>query len=216
MSDASLPHEFQYSSARDQAETAIAGMWLFLATETLFFGALFLSWIYSRHWNQAGFDAGAQRTDLTIGTINTAILVTSSLVYSMGLAFIEAGNRRRLIQCCAVAWMLGLAFLILKFGIEWHEDFHRHLFPGAHFAITGPLGGGARLFFIFYFVGTALHGVHMIGGLVLVGWIILRARRDEFSPRYTMPVAVVGLYWSFVDMVWIVLYPLIYLVGRGP
>jgi cytochrome c oxidase subunit III len=216
MSDTtSLPHEFQYSSARHQAETAIAGMWLFLATEILFFGALFLSWIYSRHWNQAGFDAGAQQTNLTIGTVNTAILVTSSFVYSVGLAFIEIGNKRRLIQCCAVAWMLGFAFLILKFGVEWHGDFNKHLFPGAHFAITGELSGGARLFFIFYFVGTALHGLHMIGGLTLVGWIIVRARRDEFSPAYYTPVAAVGLYWSLVDMVWIVLYPMIYLVGRG-
>jgi cytochrome c oxidase subunit 3 len=217
MADASyLPHEFQYSSARHQAETAIAGMWLFLATEMLFFGALFLSWIYSRHWNQAGFDAGAQQTNLTIGTVNTAILLASSFVYSAGLAFIEIGNKRRLIQCCAVAWMLGFAFLILKFGVEWHGDFHKHLFPGSHFAITGPLSGGAQLFFIFYFVGTVLHGLHMIGGLILVGWIILRARRDEFSPGYYTPVAAVGLYWSFVDVVWIVLYPLIYLVGRGP
>jgi cytochrome c oxidase subunit 3 len=89
-------------------------------------------------------------------------------------------------------------------------------FPGPDFAINGPLGGGARIFFVFYFLGTAIHGLHMIGGLVLVGWIILRAWRDEFSFRYYTPVCVVGLYWSFVDMVWIVLYPLIYLVGRGP
>jgi len=216
MPEASLTHEFQYSSARHQAETAISGMWLFLATEVLFFGALFLTWIYSRHWNQAGFDAGARRTDLAIGTINTVILLASSFIFSAGLAFIEAGNTRRLIQCCAIAWLLGIGFLILKFGIEWREDFSKHLFPGPDFAINGPLGGGARIFFVFYFLGTAVHGLHMIGGLVLVGWIILRARRDEFSFRYYTPVCVVGLYWSFVDMVWIVLYPLIYLVGRGP
>jgi len=191
-------------------------MWLFLATEVLFFGALFLTWIYSRHWNQAGFDAGARQTDLAIGTINTVILLASSFVFSAGLAFVEAGNTRRLIQCCAIAWLLGIGFLILKFGIEWREDFSKHLFPGPDFAINGPLGGGARIFFVFYFLGTAIHGLHMIGGLVLVGWIILRAGRDEFSFRYYTPVYVVGLYWSFVDMVWIVLYPLIYLVGRGP
>jgi len=191
-------------------------MWLFLATEVLFFGALFLTWIYSRHWNQAGFDAGAQQTELAIGTINTVILVVSSFVYSAGVAFIEAGNSRRLIQCCAVAWALGVAFLILKFGIEWRDDFAKHLFPGPGFAVQGPLNGGARIFFVFYFLGTALHGLHMVGGLALVGWIILRARRGEFSPASYTPVIVVGLYWSFVDMVWIVLYPLIYLVGRGP
>jgi cytochrome c oxidase subunit III len=215
MSEAALTHEFQYSSARHQSETAVAGMWLFLATEVLFFGALFLSWIYARHWTQAGFDAGAQQTDLTIGTINTAILIASSFVYSLGAAFMEFGNTRRLIQCCVFAAGLGVVFLILKFGIEWHEDFHKHLFPGPGFAIEGALGGGARIFFVFYFVSTALHGLHMIVGLCLVGWIIARARLGEFSSSYNTPVIVVGLYWSFVDMVWIMLYPLIYLVGRG-
>lgn len=216
MSETSLPHGFQYSSAGHQAGTAISGMWLFLATEVLFFGAIVLAWIYCRHWNQPGFDAGAQKTQLAIGTINTVILLTSSLVYSAGLAFIEAGNRRRLIQCCAATWALGFSFLILKFGLEYYKDFAADLFPGPAFAINGTLGGSAQLFYVFYFVSTALHGIHMIGGLVLVGWIIQRARRNEFSPVYYTPVAVVGLYWSFVDVVWIVLYALIYLVGRGP
>lgn len=215
MADAALPRDFQYSSALHQDETAVSGMWLFLATEVMFFGALFLSWIYARHWNQPGFDAGAQHTQLAIGTINTVILVTSSFVYSLSVAFIKVGNVRRMIQCCAVAWILGFTFIILKFGLEWSKDFSDHLFPGANFGITGPLGDGARIFFVFYFIGTALHGLHMTGGLVLVAWIILRARRDDFSFRYYTPVAVVGLYWSFVDMVWIVLYPLIYLVGRS-
>ena len=215
MSDISLPHEFQYSSAEHQAETAITGMWLFLATEMLFFGAILLAWIYCRHWNQAGFDAGAARTQLAIGTINTVILVTSSLVYSLGLSFIEVGNSRRLIQCFGIVWLLGLAFLILKFGLEYYLDFAAHLFPGPGFAINGALGGGARLFFVFYFVATVIHGVHMVGGLALVGWLIVRARRDEFSSVYYTPVVVIGLYWSFVDIVWIVLYALIYLVGRA-
>jgi len=215
MAEAALPHGFQYASARHQSETAVAGMWLFLATEVLFFGALFLSWIYCRHWNEAGFDAGARQTDLTLGTINSVILISSSFAYSAGVAFIEFGNRRRLIQCCAVAWLLGLSFLILKFGIEWHEDFSKGLFPGPDFAITGPLGGGSQLFFVFYFISTALHGLHMLVGLGLVGWVIRRARRGEFTARDNTPVAVVGLYWSFVDIVWLVLYPLIYLIGRG-
>jgi cytochrome c oxidase subunit 3 len=215
MPEASLTHEFQYSSATHQAETAIAGMWLFLATEVLFFGALFLAWIYSRHWDQAGFDMGAQQTSLVIGTINTVILVASSFVYSVGIAFIGEGNSRRLIQCCAIAWLLGLSFLVLKFGLEWRNDFASHLFPGPGFAIRGPLSSGARMFFVFYFFGTAIHGLHMVVGMGLVGWIILRAWRREFSSRFYTPVGVVGLYWSFVDMVWIMLYPLIYLLGRG-
>jgi cytochrome c oxidase subunit 3 len=215
MSEASLTHEFQYSSARHQAESAISAMWLFLATEVLFFGVLFLSWIYCRHWNPLGFDAGALKTNLTIGTINTVLLITSSFVYSAGVAFIEAGSSRKLIWCCAIAWLLGSAFLFLKFGIEWTGDLSEHLFPGGNFSIHGPLGNGARLFFVFYFFGTAIHGLHIVVGLFFVGWIIVRAWHEDFSPRYYTPVTVVGLYWSFVDTVWLILYPLIYLVGPG-
>lgn len=216
LASGTVPHGFQYESASHQAQTAIAGMWLFLATEVLLFGGLILSWIYSRHWAPVGFDAGARETVLWIGTLNTALLITSSFTYALGVAFIRAGNTRRLIQCCEATLILGLAFLALKFGLEWHEDFANHLFPASpSFKITGPGEGGARLFFVFYFVGTGLHGVHMIVGTALVVWIILRARRGEFSPAYYTPVHVVGLYWSFVDIVWLTLYPLIYLVGRG-
>ncbi|MGO4842476.1 cytochrome c oxidase subunit 3, partial [Rhizobiaceae sp. 2RAB30] len=104
------------------------------------------AWIYSRHWNQAGFDAGAQQTSLAIGTINTVILLTSSFVYSVGLAFIRVGDSRRLIQCCILAWLLGATFLVLKFGVEWPDDIERGLFPGHGFSITGQLSGGAQLF----------------------------------------------------------------------
>ncbi len=215
MSDLTAPHAFQYEDSDHESQTAVAGMWLFLATEVLFFGGLILSWIYSRHSNQAGFDAGARETELWIGTLNTAILVTSSFVYATGLAFIRVGNTRRLVQCCSVALALGLAFLALKFGLEWGDDFAKHLFPNArNFKVTGPEEGGARLFFIFYFIGTALHGVHMMVGVLLVSWIIQRARRNEFTAMYFTPVQVVGLYWSFVDIVWLTLYPLIYLIGR--
>jgi cytochrome c oxidase subunit III len=209
-------HDFQYESPSHQAETAVAGMWLFLATEVLFFGGLLLSWIYARHWNQLGFDAGARETKLWIGTLNTVILITSSFVYAAGVAFVRAGNVRRLIQCCGVTLILGLAFLALKFGLEWRNDFAEHLFPAAaNFKITGALQGGARLFFIFYFISTAVHGLHMVIGVALLLWIIGRARRAQFSGLYYTPVQVVGLYWSFVDIVWLTLYPLIYLVGRG-
>ncbi len=214
MLEASLSHEFQYSSASHQAETAVAGMWLFLATEVVFFGALFLVWIFARHFDQAGFHTGAPQTELEIGTINTVILITGSLAYSLGAVFIEEGNARRLIKWCAVAWLLGLAFMILKFGLEWRDDFDRHMFPGPDFAIKGPLAGGAQLFWTFYFFGTFIHGLHLTVGLALVGWIIFRAWQGAFSSGYYSPVLVVGLYWTFVDIVWLILYPLIYLVGR--
>ncbi len=216
MASATLEHGFQYPSAEHQAQTAVAGMWLFLATEVLLFGGLILCWIYSRHWNQLGFDAGARESVLWIGTLNTAILISSSLTFALGVAFIRAGSTRGLILALGATLALGAAFLALKLGLEWHEDFRNHLFPAdPSFKITGSESGGARLFYTFYFIGTALHGAHMTVGLGLVLWVMMRARRGDFSPRYHTPVLVVGLYWSFVDVVWIVLYPLIYLIGRG-
>ena len=216
MAAAGLHHEFQYASASHQAQTAIAGMWLFLATEVLLFGGLLLAWIYSRHFNPAGFDAGGRQTALTIGTVNTVLLVTSSFAYALGIAFVRAGSVRGLIGCLALAVVLAAAFLVLKFGFEYHDDFAKHLFPTeVPFGVTGEAAAGAHLFFIFYFVATGLHGVHMLVGVGLVLWIIRRARRGDFSPHYATPVEVVGLYWSFVDVVWLTLYPLIYLVGRG-
>ncbi len=209
-------HEFQYPDARYQARTAIAGMWLFLATEALFFGALFLVFIFCRHWAQAGFDAGARHTQLAIGTANTVILLTSSAAYSAGLLRLEANDVRGLQRWLGFALLLGLAFIGLKFGLEWHSDFAAHLFPGRDFAIGGDLRGGAQMFYAFYFLSTALHGVHMLVGIGLVSWILLRAGRGHFSSGDRTPVEAVGLYWSFVDMVWIMLYPLLYLVGRGP
>jgi cytochrome c oxidase subunit 3 len=214
MSEEVAPHtHFQYADARHQSDTALAGMWLFLASEVLFFGGLIVAWVFCRHWQPSGFNAGARETVLWIGTLNLFLLVTSSFVYSTGLAFMEAGNARRLVQCCVVTMLLGSLFLLLKF-YEWHIDIAENLFPSGGFKITGPDAGGARMFWSFYFVATALHALHMIVGVALVGWIALQARRGEFTDRWLTPVEVVGLYWSFVDIVWIVLYPIIYLIGR--
>lgn len=215
MSDEVAPHvHFQYADQRHQAETALSGMWLFLATEVLFFGGLILAWLFCRHWQREGFDAGGRETVIAIGTANLALLVTSSFVYAAGLAWIRVGQTRRLIQCCWLTAGLGLAFLALKIT-EWHIDLSEHLFPSGPFKITGAEAGGARLFWSFYFVATALHALHMTAGIGLVSWIIQRARKGAFSAQWHTPVEVVGLYWSFVDIVWIVLYPLIYLIGRG-
>jgi len=194
-----VAHGFQYESASYQAQTALAGMWLFLASEVMF------------------FDAGGREADLSIGTLNTFILVTSSCVYALGVQFLRQGNIRWMILCCGATLVLGLIFLALKFGVEWPADIAHHLFPtAANFKITGSMEGGARLFFIFYFFATALHGVHMVVGIGLLLWLIRRARGGDFSSGYHTPVIVVGIYWSFVDVVWLTLYPLIYLIGRAP
>lgn len=203
--------EYQYAGIRHQTETALSGMWLFLITELLFFGALFLLYMIYRRFHPVGFAAASSHARLLIGTINTVLLVTSSAVFAFGFGRARLGDNRMLFRACVMTMVLGIAFLALK-GYEWKLDFHDHLFPGPGFALTGQDAGGAQLFWSFYFIATGLHGIHMIVGVGLVAWIAWVARRFRFSPGYTAPVEVVGLYWSFVDMVWLCLYPMIYLV----
>jgi cytochrome c oxidase subunit III len=200
---------FQYSSRVHEQETAISGMWLFLATEVLFFGAIIAAWLHCRYSHPAGFMQAAQATDITIGSINTVLLVTSSFVFTMAIAQARRGDARRLRIACAVTFLLGLGFLILK-GVEWGEDFSKNLWPGSGFALSSQ--EGAALFYILYFISTVLHALHMVIGLGLVAWTAWRSRRGWTHPT---AVEVVGLYWSFVDIVWMILYPLIYLWGRG-
>ncbi len=212
MSDAAT-HEFQFASSEHQRETAISGIWLFLATEALFFGPIFLSWIYARHADPSAFDAGGRQTELTIGLANTALLISSSFAYSVGLALIGFGRRRGMVMWLLIAWALGAAFIGLKFGVEWQTDLQKGLFPGSNFSIHGPARNGAQLFFAFYFFGTALHGLHLVIGLGILAWIIFQAER--FTADSHSPVHVVGLYWTFIDIIWLILFPLIYLMGRA-
>lgn len=212
-----MPHDahthFQYSDAGHQAETAMSGMWLFLAQEILFFGALVFVWVYCGYQHPAGFRLATQHANLLIGSINTALLLTSSFTFTAGLLLIEQGDVRRLIQACFATVGLGTGFLLLK-GLEWYKDVEDGLVPGAAFALAGPDRGGAQIFYSIYYVATVLHALHMVIGIGLVLWIAWRARRGDFTKAWSTPVEVVGLYWSFVDLVWLTLYPLIYLAAR--
>jgi cytochrome c oxidase subunit 3 len=207
-------HGFQYETAEHEADTAVAGMWLFLASEALFFGGLFFVWLVLRLRYAEGLRFGVAHSNLTIGTINTAVLVTSSLVMTIALYRARAGRGRAAMWACAMTAGLGLLFLGLKF-LEWYKDLQEGLYPGPGFRLTGPHAVGAHLFWDWYWIATVLHGVHMTVGVGLVLWIGWRARRGDFSRAYATPVEVVGLYWSFVDLIWLILYPLIY-VGVRP
>lgn len=211
--DAAEHIEFQYADMSHQADTATSGMWLFLASELLFFGGMFLVFAVYSNSHRVGLLEGSRHTELAIGTINTALLLASSAVFTYGASCARRGRNRAVFWASAMTAVLGVGFLLLK-GIEWSGDFAKHLFPGPGFAVQGADAGGAELFWCFYFVMTALHGLHMIVGIGLVGWIARNAARGRYSPAYSTPVEIVGLYWSFVDMIWLVLYPTIYLVGR--
>ena len=208
--------EFHYGSAAHQADTAIAGMWLFLATEVLFFGGLVFAWTAMAITHAEGFRLATGHTNLLVGSVNTVLLVTSSAVCTWAVRRPEDAGR--VVRGFALTGLLGVAFLALK-GVEWAGEFHEHLFPGPGFALGGigdgrSAGGGAQIFYSLYFVATGLHGVHMLIGLGLLAVTAWRARRGHFRPGHTTPIEVTALYWSFVDLVWLTLFPLIYLVMR--
>ncbi|HVZ10300.1 cytochrome c oxidase subunit 3 [Rhodopila sp.] len=199
----------QYESPSHEAETAQAGMWLFLASEFLFFGGLFLVWTIYRVTLPDGFAAASRHTNIVIGAVNTVLLLVSGACLSAGLPAVQSGNGRMFRRILSGALVIALLFLALK-GLEWHEDLNEHLFPAAHFALSER---GAGLFFCFYFVATFLHGAHMVAGIVLLLWLLRRARSEPVA-SLRMPAESVTLYWAFVDLIWIVLFPLIYLSGR--
>jgi cytochrome c oxidase subunit III len=205
--------EFQYEDLREQTTTSIAGMWLFLATEALFFGGLFLVWLTYRIQYPAGFAAAAAHSEFGIGTVNTVVLMTSSAAFACCVPAARLGRNGLVFRLCLLAILLGLVFMGLKL-FEWHEDIQEGLVPGPGFSLGAPAPMGAALFWLFYYIGTVLHMIHLVIGIGLVGWIAFGAARHRFTALTYAPVEAVGLYWSFVDLVWMVLYALIYLGAR--
>jgi cytochrome c oxidase subunit III len=206
-----LLHHFD--DPEQQFEASQAGMWLFLATEVLFFGGTFISYTVYR---EAYFDAFAQASnhlDVWLGSINTAVLIGSSLSMVLAVHSARAGQRRHIIFFLVLTMILGALFLGIKFT-EYFHKYEEHLIPGLDFDFKGGNPGHAAIFFSFYFTMTGLHALHMIIGLGLLTYLAINAARGRYSPLYYTPVEITGLYWHFVDIVWIFLFPLLYLVGR--
>lgn len=187
------------------------GMWTFIATEILFFGGLFVCYTLYRTTYAAAFVDGSHRLDFWIGTANTAVLLTSSLAMAFADHAVKHDRRALLRGCLAATWLLGAVFLGLKF-FEYHEKFREHLVPGAHFQPEGGAAPQEQLFFVLYFAMTGLHALHMLFGLGAIAWVAWRARASQPLAGAVPPVEITGLYWHFVDCVWIFLYPLLYLV----
>jgi cytochrome c oxidase subunit 3 len=205
---------FQYATLAQQHDAARLGMWTFLATEVLFFGGTLLAYAVYRYGYPAAFAEAARHTHIAIGTANTAILLTSSFFVAWAVEAAKQGFGRFAALLLWGAAAIGVGFLVLK-GYEYRSEFSEGLFPNESFAITGSMAGGARLFFIFYFIVTGLHALHVGIGIVVLAVIGERARAGAYSAAYHAPLTVAGLYWHFVDMVWIVLFALIYLPGRA-
>jgi cytochrome c oxidase subunit 3 len=193
------------------------GMWVFLCTELMFFGPVFWGYIVERSRAPQAFLQAARLTDITFGTANTLILLTSSLFMALAVACAHAGRPQAARRHLYVTAALGLAFLAIK-GLEYRKDWHDHLVPGAHFLASGVSDqAAAQMFFFIYFFTTLLHALHLIIGIVLVTFIARRLARDTVSPRAALArrVEMTGLYWHFVDIVWIFLFPVLYLGGRA-
>ena len=208
MSDAALREP--WPNLRLQREGVGLGVWIFLASEVLFFAALFVTFAVYRSFNAEAFRVAGAHTEIVYGSINTALLLTSSLTMTIALRAATAFLRRLTLVCLAVTAALGLAFLICK-GLEYHDDLAKHLFPGAGFPLSPP---ATEMFWGLYWIMTGIHAVHLSAGIgvVLVVFALFQRRT---IPVQGSTMEGVAIYWHFVDSVWLVLYPLLYLGGRS-
>lgn len=233
----------QFETLEQQKETASLGMWVFLVTEVLFFGGMFMTYTINRSAHSIAFGVGSNTLDITLGSINTIVLIMSSLTMAMAVWASHVGKKRLISLFLILTLGLGCVFLGVKV-IEYKQKFDHHLIPGHSFDITycskNPaacglqgkaahdeaeevekashadqyLNGYSQLYFSLYFGMTGLHALHMIVGAGLLLWLIRQSFAGRFTPSYNTPVEMIGLYWHFVDIVWIYLFPLLYLIDR--
>lgn len=212
---ANLAHHFE--NAEQQRESGTLGMWVFLATEIMFFGGLFAGYTIYRGLYLPAFEYGSRLLDVRLGSLNTAVLIGSSLMMALAVHSAQTGKRKALIVFLLLTMVFGTAFLGIKFS-EYVHKWNDFLVPGLRFAPKeafppGVTAGNVELFLCFYFFMTAVHALHMIIGLGIMTVLVVMAWRGKFSKDYYAPVDVSGLYWHFVDIIWIFLFPLLYLIG---
>ncbi len=214
MSNAHSPVAHHFYTIEQQKESATIGMWLFLATEILLFGALFTAYAVYRYKFPDAFMVASSRMDWKMGGLNTLFLIVSSVTMVFAVSSAEKGRRGGLLGFLAATGFFGTLFLVVKY-FEYKHHYLDHDVPGLNFQWTGApeLANGAQMFFFLYFFMTGLHALHMVVGLGLLIWIFITAYQGKYSPEYYNPVEMFGLYWHFVDLVWIFLFPLLYLLG---
>jgi cytochrome c oxidase subunit III len=203
-----LQHHFH--SMEQQLEASTLGMWVFLVTEIMFFGGLFMAYIVYRWMYPEAWVAGSNHLNVPLGALNTGVLICSSLTMVLAVRAAQIGSRTGQIVNLILTMLLGSVFLVVKY-FEYKDKFTHHLVPGPHFdpALPAP----QQIFFALYFVMTGVHAAHMVIGIGIMLVILAMAWRGRFGPTYYTPVEVSGLYWHFVDIVWIFLFPLLYLLG---
>ena len=228
-------HRHHFETEEQQREAGSFGMWLFLLTEIMFFGGMFFAYLLYRNWYYDAFVPASNTLNIGMGAANTAILITSGFFMALGVWAAEVRKRKMLVWMLVLTTVFGVAFLGVKY-FEYKEKYELHHIPGASFDIsafvnppidakTGRPGQNpippdmaqkTQIFFFLYFAMTGMHALHMIIGIGLLVWLIWRANRGEFSAGYVAPIENFGLYWHFVDIVWLFLFPLLYLINRHP
>lgn len=214
MPDHSTALAHQFDEIEQQHESAALGMWIFLATEVMFFGGMFLGYAVYRGAYAAAYAEASLRLDVWLGGINTAVLLSSSLTMALAVHSAQLGGRRAVVLFLVATIVLGAVFLGIK-AVEYYHKYEEQLIPGTHFKFPGSNTNHAQIFFSFYFAMTGMHALHMIIGIGVMLVMILLALRDRFSVEYYFPIEMTGLYWHFVDIVWVFLFPLLYLVDRS-
>jgi cytochrome c oxidase subunit 3 len=203
----------QFDSLGQQKEVATLGMWVFLATEVLFFGGLFATYAIYRAWYPEAFAAASHELDVALGTINTVVLITSSLTMALAVHAAQLGQRKLVLLFLAATMILGAVFLGIK-SVEYYHKFVEHHVPGPGFQFQREHFRHAQLFFSLYFIMTGLHALHMVIGIGIMLVMFWWSWRGTITVEYYSPIEISGLYWHFVDIVWIFLFPLLYLIGR--
>ncbi|HEY6273416.1 MAG TPA: cytochrome c oxidase subunit 3 family protein [Terriglobales bacterium] len=221
--DPALLHHFV--EPQQQRDAASLGMWVFLGTEVMFFGGLFCAYLIYRLAYFGDFAAASKSINATLGATNTAVLICSSLTVVFAVWAAQTARRGLLIVSLIVTLLLGFVFLGIK-GKEYYDKFEEHHVPGPSFSFENvPIPGHpgeyanpqhAQIFFSLYFIMTGLHALHMIIGIGVFLWLLTMACKGRFTPEYHTPVEIGGLYWHFVDIIWIYLFPLLYLIDRHP
>jgi cytochrome c oxidase subunit 3 len=207
-----LRHHFDDSA--QQLESSTLGMWVFLLTEVMFFGGMFGAYTIYRNMYPEAFASTSHFMNVTIGAINTGVLIFSSFTMVLAVRSAQLGQKKALITFLVLTLILGCVFLSLKY-VEYHEKWVDHHIPGPGFQYADPrYFHQAQILFYLYFAMTGMHAIHMIVGGGLLITLIVMAARNRFSSRWYTPVEMIGLYWHFVDIVWIFLFPLLYLIGH--
>jgi cytochrome c oxidase subunit 3 len=224
-------HHFE--TVDQQFDATNFAMWLFLLTEVMFFGGLFTAYLILRNWYYPAFVAGSHQLNIGWGTANTAVLITSSFTMAMGVWNAEMKRKGGLLLCLWLTFFLGLVFLGIK-SIEYHEKWEKHHIPGLHYSVKSfvdpasdpdiaqygdkplapDMAAKTELYFFLYFAMTGMHALHMIIGIAILGFMIARAKAGAYTTGHVTFVENFGLYWHFVDIIWIFLFPLLYLISR--